>query len=196
MSDQYMNRTIDLLGLADVERWGVVRTLRPQSVAEHSFAVAVIALEILDLLPVMEGVDRGIVLEWALAHDAPETFTGDISGRFKNENPAVRDSVLMAEIDNFPWHFRLHDRAGEKVHAIIKLADRIEAYAFIRDWGHGARADDVKQELWMKIDGATAHLAEIIQQPHVSVTAVMRQIRDHSTSEYNCIQMRRHRAKI
>ncbi len=180
MSDQYMNRTIDLLGLADVERWGVVRTLRPQSVAEHSFAVAVIALEILDLLPVMEGVDRGIVLEWALAHDAPETFTGDISGRFKNENPAVRDSVLMAE----------------KVHAIIKLADRIEAYAFIRDWGHGARADDVKQELWMKIDGATAHLAEIIQQPHVSVTAVMRQIRDHSTSEYNCIQMRRHRAKI
>src|SRR5690606_20843295 len=64
----------DALRASDVVRWQIVRVLKGQSVAEHSFNVALIALELADRLK----VDRGEVLHYAILHDLPEVLTGDI----------------------------------------------------------------------------------------------------------------------
>jgi hypothetical protein len=67
--------------LSDVPRWGVVRTVQKQSVAEHSFRVALMAPRIaVDYLGVAKEDYETLFLisRYALLHDQWEAFTGDI----------------------------------------------------------------------------------------------------------------------
>lgn len=139
-------RTIDLMGLYDVARWGVIKVLRPQSVAEHTFGVIVIAAELVARLG-MGDADLAHVMYWALIHDVPETLSCDIDGKFKRDFPDVRSAVIKAENTAFPWYKAEANDVTPQVNAIVKTADIIESIHYIRTWGHGSRADDVKREL-------------------------------------------------
>ncbi len=88
-------RTRDLLNLSYVRRWVIAPMDREQSVAEHSYRVAVIVWGLHDILMdqmrgykegdeavKVFGVDRAIML--ALTHDAYEVWTGDIPGTHKD----------------------------------------------------------------------------------------------------------------
>lgn len=64
-------RTLDY-----VPRWVIVRSHHRQTVASHSYFVAVYAMQIADVIG-WSG-DRGALLKYALQHDWAEVFTGDI----------------------------------------------------------------------------------------------------------------------
>lgn len=129
----------DLLSLADVPRWAVVGTTRQQSVAEHSFNVAAIARCIVlrkcdwdhDHEP-----DLGVVLEWALLHDASECVTGDIPAPIRN---ALRASLTELEKAICPWYAfaRGWMDAFPLERDIVHAADLLEGARFVLQWGHG-----------------------------------------------------------
>lgn len=137
--------TADLLSLADVERWTTVRTLRPQSVAEHSWGVCVIVIELASRLG-MSDVLGGALL-WAIAHDMPETLTGDIDGRFKRMYPELSEGIKDAECAVFENYAKVEDAVSVPVRCLVKVADQIEGIAFIWNWKLGIEAESIYQEL-------------------------------------------------
>lgn len=183
-----MDRTTDLLGLCDVHRWTVIKTNRNQSVAEHSFSVAVIAMELMDVLPVREHIQG--VLVWALCHDAPETLTGDIDGKFKRDFPGVQQAVREAEGVAFPWYKTMAAIIPGNAKLIVKVADYIEAISFIQRWGVGPRADAVGRQLRVNMVPYVNQLAYILGRPEDEVTKAVMTTLNCSVEESGCIQFR------
>lgn len=72
--------------LSSVPRWGIVRVLQRQSVADHSFYVAVYADALADLLG-WGPEHRAHLLRSALWHDVDEIVSGDIPGPVKRQIP-------------------------------------------------------------------------------------------------------------
>lgn len=64
----------DILRASGVTRWHIVRMVRPQSLAEHTFDVVMIARAI----AAIAGVDDYEITKAALLHDLDEIVTGDI----------------------------------------------------------------------------------------------------------------------
>ena len=93
---------------SDVKRWHIVATNRTQSVADHSYRVAVIAGELATEMGWMN-VDKLQVMAMAIAHDQHEALYGDIP------TPAKRQPLELP--DN--WHEKL-----------VKVADIIECYTW------------------------------------------------------------------
>lgn len=76
--------------LGSVRRCGTIPALHQQNVAEHSFYVALIAM---DMAQSYEGyVDTGELLRKALLHDAEEAFTGDIPHHVKRVSSTIKKS--------------------------------------------------------------------------------------------------------
>lgn len=64
----------DILRASGVTRWHIVRTVRPQSLAEHTFDVVMIARAIAK----KAGIEDYEITKAALLHDLDEIVTGDI----------------------------------------------------------------------------------------------------------------------
>lgn len=138
----------DILALSHVPRWGIVRTIRQQSVADHSYRVAFIAMEIADRsgIPVTT-----TLIQYALTHDVEESVTGDIPTIVKRR---TREWVPIVEEPSYIRHGSLREVR------IVKLADILEAHTWIRMNGIGSHANDVSQWLGRMLPDA-AKLAEI-----------------------------------
>jgi 5'-deoxynucleotidase YfbR-like HD superfamily hydrolase len=179
-----------------VKRWIVIKTIRDQNVAEHSFVVAIIALELLIRFNLLKD-DRWTleVLVWALMHDAPEVLTGDIDGKFKRDYDSVRAAVTEAEHKSFPWYRDIATGISSQANTIVKLADKMESIHFIRQWGTGGRADDVRRELEaLLFTEMVPKAATVLDIDEDTVEGVVRHVLDHSLSETNSVQLRRYRA--
>lgn len=112
----------DKLRAASVKRWHIVATARSQSVAEHSFNVAMIALELCRKLPCATAVGlEAEIMHIALHHDLDEVIEGDIPSPQKGDK-------LWGDIN---------------AETIVRIADLIEAYAFIKEFGQGRHAKEV-----------------------------------------------------
>lgn len=192
VGDAISQRTADLLALADVHRWSVIKTLRTQSVAEHSFAVAVIAMEL------SERIWGAIVFEsctllWAIIHDAPETYTGDIDGKCKRDFPDLTVELRDVEDEMFPWYKRWKSIVPSYVVALVKIADIIEAASFIKQWGIGERADDVFWELHKLL--YEVHIPAFNAAINLTGKELVKEavdiIMNQSTHERNTVQFRR-----
>lgn len=123
-----MERTLAPLDLTYTKRWVIAPTYREQSVAEHSFRVAVLADFILGRCLALdrvnyEGVNREALLADALYHDCDEVFSGDCPGPDKDEKSA---SPLP---DTSTWH---------RYHRIVKVADSLETASWWHLWGNSA----------------------------------------------------------
>ncbi len=118
--------------LAHVPRWGVAPVVRRQSVAEHSYFVALYTSHICD---VIYGTDYASTIlklntvRCALEHDRAETYMSDIPGPVKraviggaNEAKYVKEE----DAKRFGYDFRL-DGASR---SIVKLADLMDEYAY------------------------------------------------------------------
>ncbi len=70
----------DILRASGVTRWHIVRTVRPQSLAEHTFDVTMIARAIAKIA----GYDDAEITKAALLHDLDEVVVGDIPTPTKN----------------------------------------------------------------------------------------------------------------
>lgn len=147
----------DALALATVPRWTVVRTVRPQSVAEHCFNVSIIVHEILEREPqlALSGAVRPYNLVFhALHHDIDECVTGDIPRHAKNFLRPKRDLPAMVKgVPSVGINVRELD--------IVKFADLMEAATFINMNGVGAHALAVGRRLHLE-------LHDYLKQPSIS----------------------------
>jgi len=131
-----MSRLNDLLLLTYVPRWGIIPMARPESVAEHTFRVAVIAFEIAQRY----GVETAPVLYRALIHDGPEAGTGDIASPVKE--PLADLPELERALCSW-WEPGKPPR--DVLDHIVKIADLIDLQVYLGNHGLG-RVGGVK--LW------------------------------------------------
>lgn len=128
----------DIYRASDVFRWQIVKTIRQQSIAEHSYQVAMIAHRIL-LLLVPNQVGRGMleleVLKWSLYHDLPEVMTGDIATPLKQYLKKQNTHGCIEELEDrvSPQYRMAKPLKGSLVQRIVKLADIMEAIKFVSE---------------------------------------------------------------
>lgn len=118
----------DLMLAQDVKRWTIVRTIRDQSLAEHTFNVVMIARDIARRLD----VDDTKIIKYALDHDLDEILTGDIP------TPAKDRLKISTSYDG-----KSFKECDSRESSIVAMADIIEAIAFITDNQVGRHAHKV-----------------------------------------------------
>ncbi|GFN30102.1 5'-deoxynucleotidase [Paenibacillus xylaniclasticus] len=167
-----------------IERWSLMRNTTRESVAEHSFHVALLAHMLCEIGNRLFGqslnADRAAAI--ALFHDATEVFTGDIPTPVKHHNPKMLAS--FREIEAMAAE-RLHSMVPEPLraayapllgikaeaadghdpdydlHRMIKAADMLDAYLkCVSEVASGNREFAVaKTEIEHKL--ATLDMAEV-----------------------------------
>ncbi|MBK7579092.1 MAG: HD family hydrolase [Myxococcales bacterium] len=99
--DRLIDTVMHLDPMSELPRTGwLLRGVRPcESIADHSFGVALVAMLLTDALR-EEGVslDGELVLRMALLHDAPEARTGDVPMPAKSAEAAAALDELEARI--------------------------------------------------------------------------------------------------
>jgi 5'-deoxynucleotidase YfbR-like HD superfamily hydrolase len=137
----------DILRTADVKRWHIVRTLKEQSVAEHSFNVCFIARAIAK----EAGVDDVEITKAALAHDLDEVLLGDIP-------TSVKERVKENGVDINTLYTRVTGRTLDSDEQdILRIADRLEAFWWITFNKLGEHADLVRRDCSHRYEESIAH---------------------------------------
>lgn len=131
----------EIRDVAFIKRWSIVRTLRDQSVSEHSYNVTMYTNDICVILGLPDAVTLA-ALRYALWHDVDEIFSGDVPGPNKR---ALLGSDARPKWDGQLWEWlaktfgkRVRERMGlevclptskseETVKLVVKLADWLDA---------------------------------------------------------------------
>lgn len=147
----------DILRAQDIQRWTVVRTARPQSLAEHTFNVMMIVRAICKKL----GIPDERMIKLAIEHDLDEIKTGDIATPAKYY---MKDHGI--DINSLFWGG--NHTPGEIEYRIIKAADTLETFWFITENGVGRHAEEVRKNLEARlhkiIDGLGQDTTEAITE--------------------------------
>lgn len=158
----------DYLRVGHVKRWHNVNTIRDQTVAEHSFMVAIIAL---DLMNTIMGLDKAAaessmpkiaaLLMAAIFHDMPEVVIGDPptpAKRFMRDftgDPEIFTRMDKALMPGVPY---VSNCGGEpmawpaSVVSFVNMADKIEAAHWITENGAGKHAQIVATANWRNVE--------------------------------------------
>lgn len=144
------------LRTAHTKRWQIVNVGRIQNVAEHSFLVQLIAIEVSRACEFSNSKGGPFnvekehqIMRWAMWHDMMEVKTGDINtpvkavikkaiGESGIEKLEKSYSTEYAEISSDTWPV---------IKDIVKLADYMEALNFLNEEGKGQHAKDVQATL-------------------------------------------------
>lgn len=125
-----------LIRLGDVRRWHTVIMAREQTVADHSFRVTVIAMELAHQLGVtLTPTDVMLIL----FHDAGEDRFGDIPTTAKRSMASsLADALSKMQwkvVENIPSYmtFGYNQFSCVKAERIAKLADLMEAAIFTKE---------------------------------------------------------------
>lgn len=117
----------DVRRLATVPRWGIVATIRRQSVAEHSYFVSLYVAGMCEqlALPIH---DRAAALMYALTHDVAEAFTGDLAKPMKAHIEGL--GALEGKIERHM--LRRPTRAPSPLaRSLVEVADSLDAAVFL-----------------------------------------------------------------
>jgi len=122
----------DILRAEDVHRWTIVKTVKRQSLAEHTFNVIAIARDIAKNL----GIDDERIIKYAFEHDLDEILTGDIPTPAKDSGKVDikyngKNDALLTELER----------------AVVKIADLLEANWWLNTNGIGRHASQVMDGL-------------------------------------------------
>lgn len=153
------------LSLADigrtqhVKRWHIVDMLKDQSVAEHSFMVAMICMEIMDVARFHDPGLRAATMAYALIHDATEGITGDVPSPVKGKVQGY--SELEAKLD--PAGSRFKVRYSGLVSRMVKMADLIEAIHHLEKYGMRGPARDCTLRT---LTGKLSDLQSLMDEKH------------------------------
>jgi 5'-deoxynucleotidase YfbR-like HD superfamily hydrolase len=117
--------------LSVVKRWGIVRTVQTQSVAEHCFNVQRICIKIAPHFGVVDFEEMFELSQAALHHDDDEAIYGDVPSPAK---AYLNIDEKRIDVGATAWY----TDASDKTKAIVKLADMLEAYHFLAiEWHMG-----------------------------------------------------------
>lgn len=131
-----------ILRMRYINRWGLMRNTRNESLSEHSLDVAVLAHALCILRNKHYGgtlnPEKAAVL--ALFHDASEIITGDLPTPVKYNNPQINTAYKELEgvakdnlISLLPEDLRdeyaavFHEEAAPELAQVIKAADKLSA---------------------------------------------------------------------
>ena len=131
----------DILRAQHVKRFHIVHTAKHQSIAEHSFNVAMIGREIAIELGYSKGAVEMVMLS-ALFHDLDEVITGDIptptKRRAKDKGVDLNDSGVEV-----PYYYG----DIQNISKIVKAADYMEAAWFLGENKIGRHAESVENDI-------------------------------------------------
>lgn len=138
-------------GKSDVMRWGIVRTIRHQTLTDHCHWVALLTRRLLKRAGINDPAAVVAAMDYALCHDDDELITGDLPTPFKKKlngvhEEAVRDFGLTPP------------PPSDMVKTVVKLADNLDAALFLAEeisLGNG-RVVDVLNVIMVKL-GASAN---------------------------------------
>ena len=126
-----------------IGRWGLMRSVQPENVSEHSHMVAVLAhaLAVIENEKFGGTLDVGEVAIAALYHDAPEILTGDLPTPVKYYNPEIKTAYKAVEQTSaerllalLPPEFQpiyrpyVSETCDPNVERVVKVADKLSAY--------------------------------------------------------------------
>lgn len=139
----------DFLRIGHIKRWHNVNTIREQTVAEHSYLVTIIALDLFFTIvePEIHDVSLTNLLIGALFHDAPEAASGDTPTPAKRLLRQISgDPLLFDKVDSFllPTTPYIGGQIGPHIEKFIKMADAIEGCHWISENGAGTHAKVVQ----------------------------------------------------
>lgn len=157
----------DLMRAQDVTRWQIVRCGKAQSIAEHSWAVGIIAQKLwavrYDFPNSSQSKGMTAILadlaHAAMWHDVPEVFTGDINTPTKTYLRAHADvSVPLALLEETAGvMYNSAMKVPEDMAVCLKLADMLEACYFLSEYGEGNYAigqfEDLMRRTYLKAEG-------------------------------------------
>lgn len=124
-----------------VKRWHIVECTKIQTVAEHSFNVAVIAEAICKAIGAEKEL-RDEVREYAIHHDIPEVVLGDLPTSVK----AVFGDDAIGEVEKVAEMLDpLSATNSFEVHRVVKLADLLDSVIFLAQHGVGTHARKVRE---------------------------------------------------
>lgn len=139
----------DVYRSLDVKRWQIVKTNRQQSVAEHSYMVAMIAARICHHTGRSQHFTNEVV-RYALTHDLPEVLTGDLATPLKRML-GVEFTKRLSELENrLTWlpGWALSSRGvGKETAVVVKMADLIEAAVFLFHNSHSDHGDGIRMKM-------------------------------------------------
>lgn len=143
------------LRLSAVKRWGIVEMSRQQSVAEHSYNVTLVALNLVGASVGHKGFskeDESLLLTLCLVHDMPEVFSGDIPSTIKG---AFKEELDDWETTSFPafsaTNASVHKR-NPNIKLVIKVADIMESIIFAERYCIDIRKGRIIAGLYADID--------------------------------------------
>lgn len=145
--EQYL---IDVYRLKNVVRYNTRNIIKKESVAEHSFYVALFTLKICDDYNVDPRTTKRAIIK-ALLHDMPEIELNDITHNVK-EKLNLRPFLKKYEDKYFDTHFSEHrslmKEGDEKTNAIVDYADTMSVYQYaLNETLLGNQSDDIQDIL-------------------------------------------------
>lgn len=126
-----------------INRWSLMRNSSVENIQEHSHMVAVIAHALAVIRRDVYGVpcNPDECAAVALFHDSSEILTGDLPTPIKYHSPEIHEAYGRLEqmacdklLDTLPEEIRgayaplLTGETQERVHDIVKAADKLSAY--------------------------------------------------------------------
>lgn len=149
--------------LANVPRWAILRT-RPQSVAEHSYYVALYSKAICEYYDF--GVATAVeVLTYAMTHDMDETISGDIPAPWRRHH-GISDRPTPDALANLAVkRFGASEEPAPLTKAIVKVADVYEAAMFLAgEMSAGNRTVKIVfDELLEQVQAAVTDLGRLLK---------------------------------
>ena len=128
-----------------VNRWGLMRNTRPESLSDHTLDVIFISHALVVIANTYYGaaLDEGRVVLLAAFHDAPEIITGDLPTPIKYYDPQIKaayDKVETAVIGrmvgqlpeemqiNYDTIMNAEDDEDDLLRKYVKAADKLSAF--------------------------------------------------------------------
>lgn len=158
-----------LYTLKNIVRYNPRTRLRNESVAEHSFFVALIALELCNRLNTSVETTQQCLTK-ALLHDMPETELNDITHDVKvalNLYPLLKAYEDKYFEKNFPEFAKLmNDESENLVNLIVKYADAMSVLQYTYDEIElgNATVESIKDEALKRLEVLKQKLSKIIRR--------------------------------
>lgn len=124
--------------LQDLVRYSQIPRSHDETVAEHSYYVALYTMQICDELE-LSSEQKAKAMSIALIHDLPEIYTSDLPSDIKRDNPKLVEALEKVELDAINKHLSEYISLYKELEAhkydklipmIVKLADIISVYQY------------------------------------------------------------------